>query len=97
MLSIMQRKKKSLEFKNEHVKAMLAIAFGIKILSFICNHFLVMRSVNIQKNIELFYDFYLPMFQVFSYEFSVYNKIYSYVSSKCSSSFSFNSAILGVF
>ena len=97
MLSIMQRKKKSLEFKNEHVKAMLAIAFGIKLLSFICNHFLVMRSVNIQKNIELFYDFYLPMFQVFPYEFSVYNKIYSYVSSKCSSSFSFNSAILGVF
>ena len=35
ILTIMQRKKKSLEFKNEHVKAMLMISFGIKILSFI--------------------------------------------------------------
>jgi hypothetical protein len=93
LLSIMQRKKKSLEFKNEHVKAMLAIAFGIKILSFICNHFLVMRSVNIQKNIENFYEFYIKMFDVFTYEFSVFNKIFSYVASKCASSFSFNSAI----
>jgi len=55
MLSIMQRKKKSLEFLNVHVKAMLAISFAIKILSFIINHFCVMRSINIQKNRDLFY------------------------------------------
>ena len=54
MLSIMQRKKKSLEFLNVHVKAMLEISFGIKILSFIINHFAVMRSINIQKNKDLF-------------------------------------------
>lgn len=77
MLSIMQRKKKSLEFLNVHVKAMLEISFGIKILSFIVNHFCVMRSVNIQKNIDLFYRFYIEMFNVFEHQFNIYNKIFS--------------------
>lgn len=77
MLSIMQRKKKSLEFLNVHVKAMLQISFGIKILSFIVNHFAVMRSINIQKNIDLFYQFYIGMFTVFEWDFNIYNKIYA--------------------
>lgn len=75
--NIMQRKKKSLEFINDHVKAMLAISFGIKILSFIINHFCVMRSVNIQKNIDLFYEFYEPMFHVYDFDFNIFNKIYA--------------------
>jgi len=77
MLSIMQRKKKSLEFLNVHVKAMLEISYGIKILSFIINHFAVMRSINIQKNIELFHRFYIDMFDVFDNSFSIFNKIFS--------------------
>jgi len=93
MLSIMQRKKKSLEFLNVHVKAMLMISFGIKILSFIVNHFAVMRSINIQKNIELFYRFYVGMFDVFDFEFNIYNKIYSYVESKTSTCANFNRSI----
>lgn len=93
MLSIMQRKKKSLEFLNVHVKAMLKIAFGIKILSFIINHFAVMRSLNIQKNIDIFYDFYVDMFDVFTFDFNIYNKIYAYIESKVSSSMNFNKSI----
>lgn len=93
MLSIMQRKKKSLEFLNVHVKAMIQISFGIKILSFIMNHFAVMRSVNIQKNIELFHRFYIDMFKVFEWDFDIYNKIYSYVENKLNSSYKFNKAI----
>lgn len=93
ILSIMQRKKKSLEFKNEHVKAMLMISFGVKILSFIINHFAVMRSINIQKNIGIFYDFYYPMFEVFEFDFNIYNKIYAYLESKVNSSISFNKPI----
>ena len=89
----MQRKKKSLEFLNIHVKAMLEISFGIKILSFIINHFAVMRSINIQKNIELFYRFYIDMFNVFDYEFNIYNKIYSYIENKVNSSINFNRSI----
>lgn len=93
MLSIMQRKKKSLEFLNVHVKAMLQISFGIKILSFICNHFAVMRSINIQKNIDIFYRFYIDMFKVFTWDFDIYNKIWSYVENKVNSSYNFNKAI----
>lgn len=93
MLSIMQRKKKSLEFLNVHVKAMLAISFGIKMLSFIVNHFAVMRSVNIQKNIDLFYQFYKDMFGVFDWDFDIYNKIWSYVENKVNSSYNFNRSI----
>ncbi len=93
MLSIMQRKKKSLEFKNVHVKAMLQISYGIKILSFIINHFVVMRSINLQKNIHIFYDFYINMFKVFEWDFDIYNKIYGYIESKVHSSYNFNKAI----
>ena len=77
LLSIMQRKKKSLEFKNEHVKALLEVSFGVKILSFIINHFCVMRSINIQKNLDIFYRFYLDMFYVFKHDFDIFNKIYA--------------------
>lgn len=93
MMSIMQRKKKSLEFLNVHVKAMLQISFGIKILSFICNHFAVMRSINIQKNIDIFYKFYIDMFNVFEWDFNIYNKIWSYVENKTNSAHNFNKAI----
>ncbi len=93
MLSIMQRKKKSLEFLNVHVKAMLQISFGIKILSFIVNHFAVMRSINIQKNIDLFYKFYIDMFHVFDWDFDIYNKIYAYIENKVNSSYNFNKSI----
>lgn len=93
MVSIMQKKKKSLEFRNEHVKAMLMISFGIKILSFIINHFAVMRSVNIQKNINIFYDFYIDMFKVFEFDFDIYNKIFSYVEKKSNSAQNFNRTI----
>ena len=93
MLSIMQRKKKSLEFLNVHVKAMLQISFGIKILSFIVNHFAVMRSINIQKNIDIFHRFYIDMFDVFEFDFNIYNKIYAYIESKVASSANFNRSI----
>lgn len=93
LVSIMARKRKSLEFLNVHVKAMIAISFGIKILSFIVNHFAVMRSVNIQKNIDLFHRFYIDMFQLFDFDFDIYNKIYSYISSKVSAASNFHSAI----
>ena len=93
MMSIMQRKKKSLEFKNVHVKAMLQISFGIKILSFIVNHFAVMRSINIQKNKDIFYQFYKDMFDVFEFDFNIYNKIYAYIESKVNSSYNFNRSI----
>lgn len=93
MLSIMQRKKKSLEFLNSHVKAMLQISFGIKILSFIINHFAVMRSINIQKNKDIFYQFYVDMFDVFEHDFNIYNKIYAYIESKVNSSYNFNKII----
>lgn len=93
MLSIMQRKKKSLEFLNVHVKAMIQISFGIKILSFIVNHFAVMRSINIQKNIDLFHKFYIDMFKVFEWDFDIYNKIYAYIENKVNSSYNFNKSI----
>lgn len=77
LLSIMQRKKKSLEFLNDHVKAILEVAFCIKILSFVINHFAVMRSINIQKNSDIFSRFYMDAFYIFDWGFDVYNKIYA--------------------
>ena len=93
LAGIVSRKKKSLEFLNVHVKAMIAISFGIKILSFIINHFAVMRSVNIQKNIDVFYRFYIDMFSIYDFDFNIYNKIYTYIENKVNSSWNFNSII----
>lgn len=93
MANIMQRKKRSLEFLNVHVKAILKISFAIKILSFIINHFIVMRSLNLQKNIDLMYEFYIDAFYIFNFEFDIFNKLYSYSENKVSSSFSYNKAI----
>lgn len=89
----MQRKKKSLEFLNEHVKAMLCIAYSVKMLSFIINHFCIMRSINVQKNIHIFHDFFIDAFELFEYDFNVYNKLYAYTDSKVSSSYNFNKPI----
>ena len=77
LLSILQKKKKSLEFLNEHVKAMLVISYGIKMVSFVCNHFMVMRNVDMKKDIGVFYDFYIKMFDTFDFPFNIYNKIYA--------------------
>lgn len=93
ILTIMQRKKKSLEFKNEHVKAMLMISFGIKILAVIISHFCVTRGIVISENQHLFYDFYKGMFKEFDFDFSIYNKIYSYIENKVNSSYNFNKSI----
>jgi hypothetical protein len=93
ILTIMQRKKKSLEFKNEHVKAMLMISFGIKILSVIISHFFVTRGLVLAENQHLFYDFYKDMFKEFDFDFSIYNKIYSYIENKVNSSYNFNKSI----
>jgi hypothetical protein len=52
-----------------------------------------MRSVNIQKNINIFYDFYIDMFKVFEFDFNIYNKIFSYVEKKSNSAQNFNRTI----
>jgi hypothetical protein len=93
MANIMQKKKKSLEFLNVHVKAILKISFAIKILSIIINHFIVMRSLNLQKNIQIMYDFYFDAFSVFGFEFSIFNKLFSYIENKVNSSYNYNRSI----
>ena len=55
-----------------------------------------MRSINIQKNLEIFYRFYLDMFDVFEHDFNIFNKLYSYVESKVNSSSNFNRSILAL-
>lgn len=93
MANIMLRKKKSLEFLNVHVKAILKVSFAIKILSFVINHFIVMRSLNLQKNIEIMYDFYVDAFYIFNFDFDIFNKLYCYVENKVSSAVSYNKSI----
>lgn len=92
-LTVIQQKKRSLAFTNDQVKAMLEVSFCTKILAFIVNHFLVMRSVNVQKNLEYFYNAFKPAFDLFEHDFNVYNKIYAYVESKIAMKVSYNKAI----
>lgn len=92
-LAVFAKKRRTLEFLNVHVKAMLTVSYCIKILSFIINHFCVMRGINVQKNIDLFYRFYVPTFTMFGWEFDIFNKIYAYTAAKVASSMSYNRVI----
>ncbi len=66
----------SLEFTNQHVKVLLAISFGIKILSPVMFHYTRMNAVDIGKDTYTIYKFYERLFVIFGYgsDYNIYNE-----------------------
>jgi hypothetical protein len=65
----------SLEFTNQHVKVLLDISFGIKILSPVMFHYTRMNGVDTGKNTYTIYKFYERLFSIFGYgtDYNIYN------------------------
>ena len=76
-----ERKKhlESLEFTNQHVKIMLAISVGMKIISPVLFHYVAINMIKLDKDTELIYEFYKGLFDLFSTEINIYNKLFVYV------------------
>lgn len=83
----------SLEFTNEHVKLMLMISFGMKIISPVMFHYFFINKIEIKKDSNFIYRFYKPLFEVFTTEINMFNKIFTYVKSRVLESNSINGPI----
>lgn len=72
----------SLEFTNEHVKILLRISMGIKIMSPIVFHYYSMNLIKIVKDSDMIYNFYQRLFPLFEDGCNMYNKLFLYVRTK---------------
>ena len=71
----------SLEFTNEHIKILLRISFGIKIMSPVLFHYLTLNNMNkLDKDSDLIYKFYERLFPLFSGNCDMFNKLFVYVN-----------------
>lgn len=57
----------SLEFTNQHVKILLAISFGMKIMSPVMFHYVRLNNVDISKDSDTIFRFYERLFKIFGY------------------------------
>ena len=57
----------SLEFTNQHIKILLAISFGMKIMSPALFHYIQLNNIKLEKDTEIIYNFYKKLFSIFGY------------------------------
>lgn len=57
----------SLEFTNQHIKVLLGISFGMKIMSPVLFHFARLNNVDISKESDTIFQFYKGLFTIFGY------------------------------
>lgn len=74
----------SLEFTNKHIKLLLRMSFGMKIICPILFHFVHLQKIKLDKDSDLIYRFYRKLFNVFcdSENVDMYNKLFVYVKAK---------------
>lgn len=83
----------SLEFTNQHIKILLAISFGIKIMCPVVFHFCAKNQIEIKKTNLVIYSFYEHLFDLFNDGCNMFNKLYVYVKTKVLESNANNSVI----
>lgn len=84
----------SLEFTNEHIKIILMISFGMKIISPIMFHYFYINHVKLTKDTNYIYKFYRPLFELFGgNKVDIFNKLFVYVKSRVIESTTINSVI----
>lgn len=72
----------SLEFTNEHVKILLRISFGMKMMSPIILHYVHLNVIKLDQDNDLLFQFYKRLFPLFSGEVNIYNKLFTYIKTK---------------
>ena len=69
----------SLEFTNQHIKILLRISFGMKVIAPILFHYVSINVIKLDKDSDLIYRFYRKLFDIFSDNVNIYNKLFTYV------------------
>ena len=69
----------SLEFTNEHIKTLLKISFGIKILTPVLFHYIAENKIVVNKSTPHLFNAYKGLFKIFSETCDMYNKLFVYV------------------
>ena len=66
----------SLEFTNQHIKILLQISFGMKIMSPCIFHFIQLNNIKIEKDSDIIFRFYQKLFELFGYgeTYCLYNE-----------------------
>lgn len=77
----------SLEFTNEHNKILLRISFGMRIICPVMYHYFCINKIKpdqlkSKKDVTVVYDFYYPLFGLFSDGVDMFNKLYVYIKRK---------------
>lgn len=57
----------SLEFTNQHIKILLSISFGIKIMSPVLFHYLALNVIKPNRDSEIIFNFYQNLFKIFGF------------------------------
>lgn len=83
----------SLEFTNQHIKILLRISFGMKMIAPILSHYVSINVIKLDKDTDLIYNFYKRLFLIFSDNCNMYNKLFVYVKAKVLESKSHNSTM----
>lgn len=88
----------SLEFTNEHNKILLRISFGMRIICPVMYHYFCINKIKPdqlknKKDVTVVYDFYYPLFGLFSDGVDMFNKLYVYIKRKVLDSSYHNSKI----
>lgn len=84
----------SLEFRNIHVKVMLRISFGMKLIAPVMCHFFYVNHMKPERDSDTIYNFYARLFDLFNEPgMSLYNKLFVYVKAKVLENKSHNSVI----
>lgn len=90
----------SLEFTNEHNKILLRISFGMRIICPVMYHYFCINKIKPdqlkdKKDVTVVYDFYYPLFGLFSDGVDMFNKLYVYIKRKVLDSSYHNQKIFG--
>ena len=84
----------SLEFRNIHVKVLLRISFGMKLIAPVMFHFFSVNRMKPERDSDTIYNFYAKLFDIFNEgDMNIYNKLFVYVKAKVLENKSHNSVI----
>lgn len=78
----------SLEFRNEHVKLLMKISMGMKLMVPVMFHYI--NKNNIQKDVGYLYPYYQKLFYIFDDDIDIYHKLWITVTSRVNTSSSQN-------
>lgn len=83
----------SLEFTNEHVKILLKISFGMKLMCPLIFHWAYINVIKFEADNDILWRFYKGLLPLFQGNVNIFNKLFVYIKAKILDSKAHNSLI----